>query len=308
MKKSTLVLILTIAVVVVTAAASFALDDGCPAQSTAGQYGHFAGGDPHGRIYDLAVTLAEQAAGIAQESFSHFKGWNGAISDQEQGILFKSESFVASCRLFLKFAEGQSDFYRNDYLRTSLYNAFTYLTAAFSELEQEMRRGNVMPNTLSDCRNILGRMEREFSGWPAADNLAYLNGKYVKSADASVYLIQRQGMGQFTRRAFKNLESLFRYNYNENRGKNPWDYLVEVSEATLRKMPNEAMISLTFEGQMIIEQGTQPNRPVYKIENGRKRGLTRPEIVNRLGGWGRVFEVPREVVLSYEEGAPIDRS
>lgn len=315
MKKSTFVLIpivviiAIIAVVAMTmmAAASFALDDSSPAPSAVGQYGRFAGGDPHGRIYDLAVTLAEQAAGIARESFDHFKGWNGAISDQEQAILFKSESFLASCRLFLKFAEGQSDFYRNDYLRTSLYNAFTYLTSAFSELEQEMRRGNVMPSALTECRQILGRMEREFSGWPSADNLAYLDGKYVKAADASVYLIQRQGIGQFTRRAFKNLESLFRYNYNENRGKDPWKYLVEVSEETLRKMRNGAMISLTFEGQMIIEQGTRPNRPVYKIENGRKRGLTRPEIVNRLGGWGRVFEVPREVIESYEEGEPIDR-
>lgn len=278
------------------------------APSAGGQYGRFAGGDPHGRIYDLAVTLAEQAAVIAQESFAHFKGWNGAISDQEQAILFKSESFVASCRLFLKFAEGTSDFYRNDYLRTSLYNAFTYLTASFSELEQEMRRGNVMPYALSDCRKILGGMEREFSGWPSADNLAYLDGRYVKAADASVYLIQRQGIGQFTRRPFKSLESLFRYNFNENRGKDPWKYLVEVSEATLRKMQTGSMIALTFEGQMIIEQGTRPNRPVYKIENGQRRGLTRPEIVTRLGGWGRVFEVPREVIESYPEGEPIDRS
>jgi hypothetical protein len=108
MKKSTLALIL-----IVVAGIAAAPSDG-------GQYARFAGGDSHGRIYDLAVTLAEQAAGIAQESFGHFKGWNGAIGDQEQAILFKSKSFVASCRLFLKFAEGQSDFYRSDNLRTNL--------------------------------------------------------------------------------------------------------------------------------------------------------------------------------------------
>jgi hypothetical protein len=304
MKKTKL---LFVAVILAAAAACFALDGIATAPSDGGQYGRFAGGDPHGRIYDLAVTLAGQATAIAQESFDHFKGWNGAISDQEQAVLFRSEAFAASCRLFLKFAEGQSDFYRNDYLRTSLFNAYTYLTASFSELEQEMRRSNVMPYALSDCRKILGRMEREFSGWASPDNLAYLDGRYVKAADASVYLIERQGMGQFTRRAFKDLESLFRYNYNENRGKDPWKYLVEVSGDTLRKMRNGAVIALTFEGQMIIEQGTRPNRPVYKIENGRKRGLTRPEIVNRLGGWGRVFEVPREVIESYEDGPPIDR-
>jgi len=306
MKKMTCLFV--VAILAATATACFALDEISTAPPDEGQYGRFAGGDSHGRIYDLAATLAEQAAAIAQESFDHFKGYNGAISDQEQGILFKSESFLSSCRLFLKFAQGQSDFYRNDYLRTSLYNAFTYLTAAFSELEQEMRRGNVMPYALSDSRKILSRMEREFSGWASPDNLAYLDGRYVKAADATVYLIQRQGMGQFTRRAFKSLESLFRYNYNENRGKDPWKYLVEVSGETLRKMRTGAMIVLTFEGQMIIEQGTRPNRPVFKIENGRKRGLTRPEIVNRLGGWSRVFEVPREVIEAYEDGEPIDRS
>jgi hypothetical protein len=31
------------------------------------------------------------------------------------------------------------------------------------------------------------------------------------------------------------------------------------------------------------------------------------DLVNRLGGWNRVFEVPREVIDAYEEGEPIDR-
>jgi hypothetical protein len=271
------------------------------------QYDRFRGGAQHGRIYEQAGRLAEQASALATESFEHFKGWSGTISDQEQAILFRSESFAASCRLFLRFAEGQSDFYRSDNLRTNLYNAFAWLTASFSELEKEMRRGNVIPYALSECRNLLNGMEREFRGWASPDNLAYLDGRYVKAADATVYLIERQGVGQYVRRPFKSLESLFRYNYDQNRGKNPWDFLVEISGDTLRKMRNGAMIASTFEGQMIIEQGNRPNRPVYRIERGRRRGLTRAELVNRLGGWNRVFEVPREVIDAYPEGEPIDR-
>jgi hypothetical protein len=299
MKRTAWIVILVLAA---AAAAVAALDP-----AAAGQVSSFPGGESHGRIYELATTLEQQATALAKESFEHFKGWNGAISDQEQAILFRSESFVASCRLFLRFAEGQSDFYRPDFLRTSLYNAFAWLTASFSELENEMRQGNVMPYVLSDCRNLLDRMEREFRGWASPDNLADLDGRYVKAADASVYLIQRQGPGQYIRRPFKSLESLFRYNYDADRGKDPWKFLVEVSEDTLRKMKSGAMVGLTFEGQMIIEQGNRPNRPVYRIENGRKRGLTRADLVNRFGGWGRVFEVPREVIDAYAEGAPIDK-
>ncbi len=264
-----------------------------------------AGQDRRGLIFDLGVELERLAASLAQESFDHFKGWNGAISDQEQAILFKSEAFAASCRLFLKLAETRSGYYRDDFLRTNIYNAFTYLAGAFSELDGEMRRGGVMPYALSDCRKILSRMEREFTQWPAADNLAYLDQRYVKARDATVYLIERRGIGSYVRLPFKNLESLWRYNYDRNRGKDPWKYLVEVSSNTLDKMRRGAMIDLTFEGRMIIEQSTRRDRPVYLIEAGKKRGLTRPDLVNRYGGWNKVYEVPREVIDSYPEGEPI---
>ncbi len=267
----------------------------------------YAAAGQRSRIYDLGLELERQATALAQESFGHFRGWNGTISDQEQAILFKSEAFAASCRLFLKLTEAQSDFFRSDYLRTNLYNAFTYLTSAFNELEDEMKRGSVAPYALSDCRKILSRMEREFSAWPDADNLAYLDQKYVKARDASVYLIEKKSMGTYVRRPFRNLESLFRYNYDRKRGKNPWQYLVETSEDTLDKMKIGAVIDLTFEGQMIIEQSDRKNRGVYLIQNGKKRPIGRPETVQRLGGWGKVYEVPREVIDSYEEGDPIDQ-
>jgi hypothetical protein len=259
------------------------------------------------RIYELGVELERQATTLAQESFDHFRGWNGTISDKEQAILFKSEAFSASCRLFLKLTESQSTFFRTDNLRTNIFNAFTFLASSFGELEQEMRRGNVMPNALADCRKVLARMEREFSSWPDADNLAYLEQKYVKAGDATVYLIEKRGIGAYSKRPFKNLESVFRYTYDRNRGKDPWKYLVETSEDTLDKMETKEMIDLTFEGKMVIEQSTRKNRGVYLIQDGKKRPLARPEVVGRLGGWSKVFEVPREVIEGYEEGEPIDR-
>jgi hypothetical protein len=259
------------------------------------------------RVYDLGIELERQATALAQESFDHFRGWNGTISDQEQAILFKSEAFAASCRLFLKLAEGRSDFFRSDFLRTNMFSAFQFLALSYNELETEMKRGGVQPYSLGDCRKILARMEREFSGWPDPNNLAYLDQKYVKAADSTVYLIEKRGLSEFTRRAFKSLESLYRYNYDRNRGKNPWEHLVEISEPTLQKMRGGPMIDLTFEGRMIIEQSARKNRPVYVIENGKRRPIARPEIVERRGGWSRVFEVPREVIDAYEEGEIIDR-
>ena len=256
-------------------------------------------------ICRLGIELERQATYLAQSSYEHFKGWNGEISDQEQAILFKSESFAASCRLFLKIAEDRSNYFRAGYLRTNLYNAFIYLSSSFNDLVEEMRRGSVMPYSLSDCREILENMEYEFSEWPAADNLAYLHQRYVKARDATVYMIERRGIGVYIRRPFKNLESLYRFNYDLNRGKDPWKYLVEVSYDTLEKMDKGSMIDLTFEGYLIIQLGRPRGSGVYLIEEGKKRGITSPSVLRRFGGWDNVFEVPIEVIKKYPDGEDI---
>lgn len=258
--------------------------------------------DRRGAIYELALELEQRAAELAESSFQNFRGRSDEITDEEQAVLFRSEAFSATVRLFLRLTEERSGYFGDRFLRTNLYNAFLYIVEAFRELETEMRRIRVMPYALSDCRKILDRMDREFSRWPAADNLAYLHRKYVKAADDTVYLIERRGTGRYVRRAFENLESIFKYNYDVNRGSDPWKHLVSVDESTLRKMESGSIISRTFEGAMVIEQSTRQNRPVYRIEGGKKRGLADPRVVERLGGWKRVFEVPAEVIAAYPEG------
>jgi len=261
--------------------------------------------DQRQAISVMGLELERQAAVLAQESFDHFRGWNNTISDEEQAVLFNSEAFLASCRLFSRLTGEQSDYYSAGFLRTNLYNAFLYLARSFRDLEGAMKRAGVLPYALADCRRLLNRMEGEFARWPSPDNLAYLDQKYVKARDSTVYLIERRGTGFFVRRAFKNLESLFRYNYDRNRGKDPWAHLVEVAEETLEKMEEEGTIDLTFEGHLIIEQSRRPNRSVYLIEDGKKRGVTSPRVLERLGGWSRVFEVPAEVIAGYPDGEPI---
>ncbi len=140
-------------------------------------------------IYRLGMDLEEAATYLAESSFEHFKDWDGTISEQEQAILFKSEAFAASCRLFLKLSEQSSDYYVRRHQRTNLYSAYLYLLGAFKELNGEMRRGGIQPYALRDANRILDRMDYEFSRWPAADNLAYLHHKYVKGRNSDVYMI-----------------------------------------------------------------------------------------------------------------------
>ncbi len=257
-------------------------------------------------IYRLGLDLEEAATYLAESSFEHFKDWDGTISEQEQAILFKSEAFAASCRLFLKLSEQSSDYYVRRHQRTNLYSAYLYLLGAFKELDGEMRRGGVQPYALRDADRILDRMDYEFSRWPAADNLAYLHHKYVKGRNSVVYMIERRGPGEYVLHRFEDLESIFKYNYDLKRGKNPWDHLVEVEESTLDKMEEGSMISLTFEGFLIIEQSNRQGRGVYLIENGKKRGVTSANlIIQRFGGWDNVYEVPAEVIKKYPDGEPI---
>jgi hypothetical protein len=262
--------------------------------------------DQRQSIYSLAIELERQASDIAESSFSHFKGWNNTISDAEQAVLFKSEAFLASTRLFLRLTEDKSDYYSVGFLRTNLYNAFLYLTHSFQDLEESMRNAGVLPYALSDCGTLLNSMDAEFSRWPAADNLAYLHTRYVKASHDTVYMIERVGPGQFVRHAFKDLESVYRYNYDLKRGKDPWKYLSEVSSDTLDKMEEGEMIELTFEGRLIIEMSNRPNRGVYLIEDGKKRGLTSPRVLERFGGWAKVLEVPAEVIQKYPDGQPVN--
>ncbi len=270
--------------------------------------GFFASAAPLQRenIYRLGLDLEKAAVYLAESSFEYFKGWDGTISEQEQAILFKSEAFAASCRLFLRLSGQNSDYYVRRHQRTNIYSAYLYLLGAFKELDKEMKKGGIQPYALRDADRILEQMDYEFSRWPAADNLAYLHHKYVKGRDSAVYMIERRGAGEYVLHRFKNLESIFRYNYDLKRGKNPWDFLVDVEESTLDKMEEGRMIDLTFEGYLVIEQSNRQGRGVYLIENGKKRGVTSANLITqRFGGWDNVYEVPAEVIRLYPDGEPI---
>jgi hypothetical protein len=248
-------------------------------------------------IRDLADKLTQQAAYLAQSSFDHFKGWKGEISDQEQAILFKSEAFAASCRLFLRLSEETAG---SDSLRTNLFNAYMFLARSFRELEKDFQS-----YALNDCRETLNDLDRAFERWPALDNLAYLHLKFVQANDQTIYLIERRQPGEYLRRTFTSIESLYRYNYMQNRSKDPWKYRVQVDESTLEKMASGDPIALTFNGCLIMDMVERSNRPVFLIENNKKRPISSAAVLNRFGGWKAVFEVPAPVIESYPQGEPV---
>lgn len=264
-----------------------------------------AAGSSRSTVLQLAVELEAKASELSRSNLEHFRGWNGVISDAEQAALFRSEAFAASVRLFLVLGGESSGYYQQGNLRTNLYSAFLYLVESFRELEEDMKGAGIMPYALSDCRKILDRMDYEFSRWPSADNLSSFHLKYVKAGNAAVYLIERRGLGDYVRRPFPDLASLYRFNYDLNRGKDPWGHLVQVPDETLARMPEGDPVRLTFEGCLLIESGNRPNRPVYRVENGKKRGITSPSVLQRFGGWGKVLEVPAEIIAGYPDGDPI---
>ncbi len=258
-----------------------------------------------GSVARLSGELADRADALSRSSFEHFKGWNGRISDEDQVLLFKPEEFSASARLFARLADERSDFYRPETLRTNLFNAFLYLAASFRQLAADLGAGRFEPLGLDDCRRLIDRLAREFRTWPEGESSAALEGLYVKARDATVYLIVRESGGLFVRRPFKSLESLYRYNYDQKRGRNPRDYFVEVPDETLAKMRRGRTIDLNFDGLMVMEQNARKGSPVYLIEGGTKRSLLRLDLVSRYGGWGRVYEVPRDILDGYADGEPV---
>ncbi|MBN2398843.1 MAG: hypothetical protein JXI33_00720 [Candidatus Aminicenantes bacterium] len=251
-------------------------------------------------ILQLADQLVQQADNLAQSTFDRFRGWKNEIADREQAVLFKSEAFAASCRLFLRLSAEHSGFSGTDNLRTNLFNAYTFLVRSFRELEQDFRSVSV-----NECRQTLNDLERTFMRWPASDNLAYLHQKFIQANDRTVYLIELRRPSEYQRRPFSSLESLFRYNYLQKRSRDPWKYKVQVDRTTLEKMDFGPTITLTFDGCLVMDMIEYVNRPVFLIENGKKRPLTSPAALNRFGGWKAVFEVPAEVLQSYPEGSPL---
>lgn len=269
--------------------------------------------DQGGRVVSLAAELERRASDAARSVSDLLLDRSGALADDQIAALYAAEGFAASSRLFLRLTERGSGYASRISSRTGLERAYRYLARNFNELEDAARRVGIQPYALGDCVSILRRMEAELGGGVIVDDYVdrgraaeeEWDGKYAKGRGVEVFLIERRGTGDFVRRPFKNLESLFKYNYDRDRGKNPWGFTADIPSNTLERMRKGAMIERTFEGQMLIETGTLPNRSVYLIRGGQRHGLTRPELVARYGGWGKVFEVPRDVIDAYTEGEPI---
>jgi hypothetical protein len=257
--------------------------------------------DSRQEIIALGEELTQRAADLAQGSFEHFMGWRGEISDEEQAALFKSEAFAASCRLFVRLCGEKTGSYASEDVHTNLFNAFAYLARSFRELEGEMRGSS----GLTECRNVLAALEKAFSKWPAKDNLAYLQQKYVQAKDRTVYLIERIQPGVYQRRPFAGMESLFRYHYRLKRGADPWKLLEQVDESLLEKMEVAPAIDETFTNCLVMEAGKRPNRPVYLIENSKKRLIASPAVLQRFGGWSKVWEIPADLIAAYPDGDPL---
>jgi len=271
--------------------------------------------DESDRLVELALNLAERAAEIAESMEDQIDDRYGSWSDNQIEVLFASENFAAAGRAFHRLAE-RAEYGSRYSIRSGLQQAFRYLIRAFDDLESASR-GGVRMYGLSDCASILRRIERELGGdWDRTyggedrverDRLQEndWDGNYVKGRDSTVYLIERRGSGDFVRRPFKNLESLFKYNYDQDRGDNPWGHVAEVPAETLDRMRTGDSIDRSFEGLMVIEPGKLPNRSVYLIQGGKKRGLTKADLVIRYGGWKKVYEIPKEIIDAYPDGEPI---
>lgn len=272
------------------------------------------------RLADLAIDLERKAVEIVDDVNGRFFDRNASYdrnrswADDQVEALFASETFAASSRVFRRLAEGDRGFDSRMTVRQGMERAYRLLYRDFETLEESARRARVQSYALTDCRDLLRRIDREIGPGGARpidpitpDRLGQDDwiGKYVKGPNASVFLIERRADGAWVKRPFKSLESLFKYNYDQDRGENPWGHMAEVSAAELSRMRTGTEIERTFEGQMIIETGTSTNRSVYYIQGGKKRGLTRPELVARYGGWKKVYQVPRDVIDAYPEGDPI---
>ncbi|MHB8055148.1 MAG: hypothetical protein ACYDH3_07880 [Candidatus Aminicenantales bacterium] len=274
--------------------------------------------DSSDRLVQYAADLEEQADGIAEaisnQIYDRYESW----SEAEVKAIYGSEKFLASCRVFHRLAERSSDDASQRYStrsssRSGLDGAFQYLVREFDDFEAVARRAGIRTYDLTKCADLIKRMEREIGNRRSFSQTTVerselehrdWEGKYAKGSGAAVYLIERQGR-DLVRRPFKNLESLFKYNFDADRGGNPWSQVADVPAETLDRMKVGEEIERTFEGQMIIEPGTKENRPVYLIQGGKKRGLANSILILRYGGLKKVREVPKEIIDAYPEGEPI---
>lgn len=87
-----------------------------------------------------------------------------------------------------------------------------------------------------------------------------------------------------------------------------WDYTDDIFSIHPPKILSPDFISKDDNsyGLLIRQYGNQEGRPVYRIENGKKRHITSPETFNqRHYDWKDIIEVSANILNQFDEGLPI---
>lgn len=294
--------------------------------------------DVRSRISQEANQLVMASEKLAFDSYNFLKGYNNAINADEQAVLFKTESFAASSRLFAKLA-ADSNWYTEGYLRTNMFTAFTYLTQSFQELRntvESTQNKYQWSNRWQDNRPLpsyalgevgmrINSIEYLYKGWPSSENPIYLSNanKYVQNPHpnegAPVYMIRRLGEGVYEKVPFSSLEALFVYHQKFlKRGTKawPWDNNVTTSWETLKSLAtsNETLTFAFQSGDAIVVGGgapkgkwESPNSGVKLVTGpGQATGFGSPEELAAhfklpvSKAWDKVYRVPQEVFDRYQ--------
>ncbi len=252
-------------------------------------------------ILKLADELQQTANAYAEANYRYLCEIKREIDREDQLFLYQSFGFARQVEFFFRLLNDWKYTRSENYFRTNIFNSFSSLVELFYGF-----KGRSTDRYLVQMEKIVQKIETEFSLWPDKKNLAYLHLKYIKANDQTVYLIEKTGTARYCKRPFASLEALFRYNYQLNRGPDPWKYLEKLSPEELQEIPEGEPINLTFENLLVMSITKRQDRPVYLIKNGKKCPLSSPAALNRYGGWKAVYELPDEIIALYPQGDAVE--
>jgi len=120
--------------------------------------------DQGGRLVALAADLERRAVDFARSASDQIIDRGGTLMDDQIAVLFASEGFAASSRLFLRMTERGSGYTARMSSRSGLDRAYRYLNRDFNNLEETAGRAGIRLYALSECASILRRLNAEIGG------------------------------------------------------------------------------------------------------------------------------------------------